>query len=333
MAVAGQSNVARLVAVLRRNAWQAVPTVIGIIVLNFILMELVPGDAADVIAAESGSATAESMAQLRRHFGLDLPMLERLGSYLAGIAHFDLGISPRHNTPVATLILDRLGNTLLLMGTALGIAVFIGVLLGVLMSVHAGRWQDKILSVLALLLYSTPTFWLGLMAIVLFSVKLGWLPTGGSETIGADLTGWAGVTDRLRHLLLPAIATSGFFIAIFSRLTRASMLEISRQDYVRTAESKGLAPSRIIFGHVLRNALIPVTTVAGMHFGALLGGATVIETVFSWPGLGRLALESELARDYSVLLGILFLSSLLVILANMLVDLVQAWLDPRIQVR
>ena len=327
------SNLGRIGAVLRRNAWQAVPTVLGIIVLNFILMELVPGDAADVIAAESGAATAESMAQLRSHFGLDLPMLQRLGSYLLNIVQLDLGVSPRHNTPVASLIFDRLGNTLLLMGTALGIAVLSGVLLGVLMSVHAGKWQDRVLSVLALLLYSTPTFWLGLMAIVLFAGELGWVPTGGNHTIGADLAGWASVTDQLRHLFLPALATSGFFVAIFSRLTRSSMLEVNRQDYVRTAQSKGLSPTAVTFRHVLRNALIPVTTVAGMHFGALLGGATVIETVFSWPGLGRLALESVLARDYAVLLGILFLSSLLVIVVNMLVDLLQAWLDPRIQVR
>ncbi|MDR2128224.1 MAG: ABC transporter permease [Burkholderiaceae bacterium] len=333
MSQQGQSNFVRIVGVLRRNAWQAIPTILGIIILNFILMELVPGDAADVIAAESGAATEESMAQLRSHFGLDLPMLKRLGNYLLNIAQFDLGLSPRHNTSVATLIFDRLGNTLLLMGTALGVAVLTGALLGVLMSARAGKWQDKILSVLALLLYSTPAFWLGLMAIVLFSVQLGWFPTGGSHTIGAALTGWDLLTDKLRHLFLPAIAASGFYIAIFSRLTRASMLEVNRQDYVRTAESKGLSPARITFGHVLRNALIPVTTVAGMHFGALLGGATVIETVFSWPGLGRLALESVLARDYSVLLGILFLSSLLVIAANMLVDLLQAWLDPRIQVR
>lgn len=333
MSVFRRHGLARIAGVLRRNAWQAVPTVIGIVALNFVLLELVPGDAADVIAAESGSATEEGMAQLRRHFGLDLPMLERLWRYLTGIAQFDLGMSPRHNTPVAQLILDRLGNTLLLMGTALGIAVCAGVLLGVLMSARAGKWQDRLLSVVALLLYSTPSFWLGLMAIVLFSVKLGWLPTGGSHTIGAGLSGWAAFVDGARHLVLPALATSGFFIAIFARLTRASMLEVSRQDYVRTAESKGLGPGAVTFRHVLRNALIPVTTVAGMHFGALLGGATVIETVFSWPGLGRLALESVLARDYAVLLGILFLSSLLVIVANMLVDLLQAWLDPRIRLR
>ena len=244
MSVFRRHGLARIAGVLRRNAWQAVPTVIGIVALNFVLLELVPGDAADVIAAESGSATEEGMAQLRRHFGLDLPMLERLWRYLTGIAQFDLGMSPRHNAPVAQLILDRLGNTLLLMGTALGIAVCAGVLLGVLMSARAGKWQDRLLSVVALLLYSTPSFWLGLMAIVLFSVKLGWLPTGGSYTIGAGLTGWAAFVDGARHLVLPALATSGFFIAIFARLTRASMLEVSRQDYVRTAESRAWGRAR-----------------------------------------------------------------------------------------
>ena len=152
-------------------------------------------------------------------------------------------------------------------------------------------------------------------------------------TIGAGLTGWAYFVDLIRHLTLPAIAMAGFFIAIFSRLTRSSMLEVSRQDFVRTAQAKGVGPIALTLRHVLRNALIPVTTVAGMHFGTLLGGAVVIEVVFSWPGLGRLALESVLARDYSVLMGILFFSSLMVIVMNVLVDLLHAWLDPRIQAR
>lgn len=318
---------------LQRTAWQAVPTVLGVVVLNFFLLQLVPGDAADVIAAESGSATAETMAQLRTHFGLDLPLLDRLLAYLNNLAHFHLGTSPRHNQPVLDLIGGRLGSTLLLMVTALGMALAMGVLLGTIMATWVGKWQDRSLSVLALLLYSTPGFWLGLMAIVLFSVKLGWLPTGGNLTIGAGLTGWALVKDAARHLVLPSLAMAGFFVAIFSRLTRAAMLEVSHQDFVRTATAKGLTPVAITLRHVLRNALIPVTTVAGMHFGTLLGGAIVVESVFSWPGLGRLALESVLARDYNVLLGILLLSSLMVIVANMLVDLLHAWLDPRIQVR
>ncbi|WP_373790353.1 ABC transporter permease, partial [Achromobacter insuavis] len=197
----------------------------------------------------------------------------------------------------------------------------------------AGRWLDRVLSLAALLLYSTPGFWLGLMAIILLSVKLGWLPPGGVSTIGSGATGWAYALDVARHLVLPTLALTGFYVAIFARLTRASMLEVNRQDFVRTAHAKGLTPRAVALRHVLRNALIPVTTVAGLNVGTLLGGAVVVETVFSWPGLGRLAYESVMARDYVVLLGILVLSSLLVILANIIVDLLQTLLDPRIRVR
>ena len=307
--------------------------VIGVVILNFLLLQLVPGDAADVIAAESGSATAESMQQLRQHFGLDVPMWHQLGNYLNQLLHFSLGQSPRYNLPVTTLIGDRIGNTLLLMVTSLLLALALGIALGTVMATQVGRWPDRVLSVLALLLYSTPSFWLGLMAIVLFSVHLGWLPAGGNTTIGGQATGLAALLDTARHLVLPALAMGGFYIAIFSRLTRAAILEVSRLDFIRTATAKGLSPNVVTIKHVLRNALIPVTTVAGMHFGTLLGGALVVETVFNWPGLGRLAFDSVMARDFNVLLGILLLSSMLVILANMLVDLLQAGLDPRIQTR
>ena len=307
--------------------------VIGVVILNFLLLQLVPGDAADVIAAESGSATAESMQQLRQHFGLDVPMWHQLGNYLNQLLHFSLGQSPRYNLPVTTLIGDRIGNTLLLMVTSLLLALALGIALGTVMATQVGRWPDRVLSVLALLLYSTPSFWLGLMAIVLFSVHLGWLPAGGNTTIGGQATGLAALLDTARHLVLPALAMGGFYIAIFSRLTRAAILEVSRLDFIRTATAKGLSPNAVTIKHVLRNALIPVTTVAGMHFGTLLGGALVVETVFNWPGLGRLAFDSVMARDFNVLLGILLLSSMLVVLANMLVDLLQAWLDPRIQTR
>ena len=307
--------------------------VIGVVILNFLLLQLVPGDAADVIAAESGSATAESMQQLRQHFGLDVPMWHQLGNYLNQLLHFSLGQSPRYNLPVTTLIGDRIGNTLLLMVTSLLLALALGIALGTVMATQVGRWPDRVLSVLALLLYSTPSFWLGLMAIVLFSVHLGWLPAGGNTTIGGQATGLAALLDTARHLVLPALAMGGFYIAIFSRLTRAAILEVSRLDFIRTATAKGLSPNTVTIKHVLRNALIPVTTVAGMHFGTLLGGALVVETVFNWPGLGRLAFDSVMARDFNVLLGILLLSSMLVILANMLVDLLQAGLDPRIQTR
>lgn len=323
----------RLRGSLYKGLWQAVPTVIGIVIINFLLLQLMPGDAVDVLAAEAGAATQETMQNLRAHFGLDVSVAQQLWNYLNNLLHFNLGVSPRHNMPVTTLIGMRFSSTLLLMATALFAAFIAGVIAGAIMAFWAGRWPDRILSVLVLILYSTPSFWLGLMAIVLFSVKLGWFPSGGNITIGAGLEGMAYLADMLRHLTLPAMAMAGFFIAIFSRLTRSSMLEVSRQDFVRTAEAKGVAPVALVFRHILRNALIPVTTVAGMHFGTLLGGAVVIEVVFSWPGLGRLALESVLARDYSVLMGILFFSSLMVIVMNILVDLLHAWLDPRIQSR
>jgi peptide/nickel transport system permease protein len=320
----------RIATTLRRAALHAGPTVLGIIVLDFLFLQLMPGDAADVMATEAGSATEESMAALRHQFGLDQPVLTQLLSFLNHLAHLDLGFSPRFNTPVLDLILQRLPGTLLLMVTALGFALLLGTLLGSVMAAWAGKWPDRLLSVVVLLLYSMPGFWVGLMAIVLFSVKLDWLPNDGNETIGANLTGLAFVGDRLAHLVLPALALASFFVAVYARLVRTSMLEVQRQDFMRTAHAKGLSPFLIQLRHALRNALIPVTTVAGMHLGNLLGGAVVVETLFGWPGMGRLALEAVLARDFSVLLGVLLLSSLLVIIANVLIDLLHAWLDPRI---
>jgi len=307
--------------------------VIGIVILNFFLLQLAPGDAADVMAGESGSATEETMQMLRQRFGLDLPVLEQLFVYLTGLAQGSLGFSPRYNLPVATLIGQRLPGTLLLMALALSLALVIGVAVGSIMALNAGRWIDRVLSVASLVFYSVPGFWIGLMLIVLFSVTLGWLPSGGAETIGAGLTGPSAVLDRLRHMVLPATSLALFYVAIYARLTRAAVLEVASQDFIRTASAKGLSPVTIAVRHVLRNALLPVTTLAGMHFGGILGGAVVVETVYSWPGLGRLAFEAVMRRDFNVLLGVLLLSSLLVIFVNMVVDLVQAWLDPRIEVR
>jgi peptide/nickel transport system permease protein len=321
---------ARWQTILRRTAWQALPTVVGIVILNFFLLKLMPGDAADVIAGEAGSATQETMVMLRAKFGLDQPVLVQLWTYLKHLAHFSLGYSPRYDMPVMQLILSRLPNTLLLMGVALSLALMVGVALGAVMAHWAGKWPDRVLSVLALLFYSTPGFWIGLLAIILFAVQLGWLPSGGNVTVGANLHGFAAFVDAAKHVLLPAATLATFFVAIYARITRAAMIEVQRLDFVRTAQAKGLHPWRVTVRHVLRNALMPLTTLVGLHFGTLLGGAAVTETVFSWPGLGRLALDAVLARDFSVLLGVLLLSSLLVILANVLVDLLQAWLDPRV---
>jgi len=323
----------RVLRALRRTAIQAIPTVIGIVIIDFFLLRLAPGDAADVLAGESGAATQETMAALRARFGLDLPALEQLMGYLNNLAHFSLGFSPRYNMPVAALIGQRLPNTLILMAVALAVALSLGIAGGALMATFVGRWTDRVLSVIVLLFYSIPGFWIGLMLIVLFAVRLGWLPSGGAETIGSGLTGYALLLDRARYMILPACSLALFYVAVYARLTRGAMLEAQSQDYVRTARAKGLSPWAVSVRHVLRNALLPVTTMAGLHLGGLMGGAVVVETVYSWPGLGRLAYEAVMGRDFNVLLGILLLSSLLVIAANAAVDLVQAWLDPRIEVR
>ena len=306
---------------------------IGIIVLCFFLLQLVPGNAADVLAAQNGSATEQSMAALQHRLGLDQPMLAQLATYLVRLAHLDLGYSAQFAMPVSQLILERLPNTLLLMLSALGTALVVGILAGWVMAIFAGRWPDRLLQVVVLLFYSTPGFWIGLMAIVLFSVKLGWLPSNGSMTVGKQLSGLHLLADRASYLVLPSLALSSFFVAVYARLTRATMLEMQGQDFMRTAAAKGLHPIRVQLRHALRNALIPVTTVAGIHLGNLLGGAVVVETVFGWPGLGRLALDAVVARDFNVLLGVLLMSSFVVMVANAGMDLLQAWLDPRVQAR
>ena len=256
----------------------------------------------------------------------------QLYEYVANIVQLNLGYSFRHNMPVFNLIVDRLPATLWLMLSAISLAIGLGILLGVTSARFVNTTIDRVSSVLALLCYSTPVFWIGLMMIVLFSVKLGWLPSGGFETIGAEHAGIERLLDILEHTLMPALSLSLFYLAVYARLMRASMLEVYRLDFVTTAHAKGLSPTRVAFKHVLRNALLPVVTMAGLHLGALLGGAVVVEVVFSWPGIGRLAFDAILQRDFNLLLSVLVLSSVLVILANLAVDLIYAWLDPRIEI-
>ncbi len=318
---------------LARGVWRplarTLPTVAGVVLLNFVLLQLVPGDAVDAMVAEAGSASAETTALLRHRFGLDQSSLAQLGDYVGHLLHLSLGYSPRYDMPVLDLILTRLPNTLLLMSLALFVSLAVGIAFGTVMATWARRWPDRVLSSIAFVLYSTPGFWIGLVSIVLFAVHLGWLPSGGDATAGSELAGLARLRDRLQHAVLPACALASFYIAVYARLTRAAMLEVQTQDHVRTARAKGVGPWRLTLRHVLRNALVPVTSVAGTHLGGLLGGAAVAETVFSWPGIGRLTLEAVGAREYRVLLGVLLLSSLLVIVGNLLVDLLHARLDPR----
>jgi len=316
-----------------RRLLQAVPTVLVIVAMNFLLLQLAPGDAADVLAGEAGSATPEFMAQLRLKFGLDQPLGVQLLLYMKQIVSFDLGYSFRHDMPVAQLILARLGPTLLLMLTVFLLSVLAGALLGSLAARNLNRWQDNMISILTVLAYATPVFWAGLMLIVTFSIKLGWFPTSGMQQVAAFHEGWARWRDIAHHLVLPALTLTMFYLALYTRLMRASVLEQFSMDYVVTARAKGLTEQQIARRHVMRNALMPVVTMAGVQAGALLGGAVVVETVFAWPGLGLLAYESLFARDLNLLLGIFFVSTCLVVLVNLLVDLAYSMLDPRIERR
>jgi peptide/nickel transport system permease protein len=322
----------RLRYVARRLA-QAVPILLGIAVMNFLLLQLAPGDAATVLAGEAGSATPEYMAMLRQRFGLDQPVSLQLLYYVKQVLLLDLGFSFRHNMSVLDLILERLGPTLLLMGTTLVLSVGLGMLLGVAAARRVGSWRDSLISILAIVSYATPLFWVGLMLIVVFSLKLDWLPATGMESVAMFYEGWERVVDVTRHLVLPAVTLSLFYMALYTRLMRAAVLEQSGLDYVTTARAKGLTDRHITVRHVVRNAVLPVVTMAGIQTGNLLGGSVVVESVFGWPGLGLLAFQSLFARDFNLLLGIFFVSACLVVLVNLLVDLSYTFLDPRIEAR
>ena len=290
------------------------------------------GDAVDVLAGEAGSATPEYMAELRAKFGLDQPLPVQLLVYLKNIISLDLGYSFRHDMPVSVLIVDRFLPTLLLMVSTIILAVLFGILLGLLAAINLNTWKDAVISVFALITYATPLFWVGLMMIVVFSINLRWFPTSGMENIAAFYEGFDRFVDITHHLVLPTITLSLFYLALYTRLMRASMLEQYGQDYVVTARAKGLPERRITFGHVLRNALLPVVTMAGVQVGALIGGSVIVESVFAWPGLGMLAFESLFARDLNLLLGIFLISSVLVVVVNLIVDVIYCFLDPRIEV-
>lgn len=321
----------RLTRSLGHRLLLAIPVVLGIVILNFFLIHLAPGDAASVLAGESGAATPEYMEQLRHKFGLDRPLPAQFGAYLLSILHLDLGYSFRNDSPVSSLILDRLWPTALLMLTAFVTALVLGTLLGLVAATGRNSWRDAAISLVSLVAYATPGFWLGLMMIVVFAIRLGWLPTSGFDTVGADNEGLDEVVDVARHLVMPAAALSMFYLAVYARVMRASVLEQVDQDYVTTARAKGQTEARVMTGHVLRNALLPVVTMAGVQAGNLIGGSIVVETVFGWPGVGTLAFNALQSRDLNLLLGIFFVSACLVVLINVAVDLVYVCLDPRIE--
>ena len=311
---------------------KGVVVLLAIAVLNFALIRAAPGDPATVMAGEAGAADEVFVQQLRERFGLDRPMIEQLGLYLKGIVTFDLGFSYRQGRSVASLIGERLPATLLLTGSAFVISLLFGTALGALAARRAGTWSDTAITTTALLFYATPLFWIALMSQIVFSLKLGLVPNVGYETIGAGYTGVARVLDILHHLILPALTLGLFFTALYARMMRASMLETAGADYVRTARAKGVAPGLVTRRHIARNAILPVVTLAGLQAGQIVGGAILTETVFAWPGIGRLMFEALAQRDYQVLLGVFFVSSAMVVLFNLITDMVYRVVDPRIQV-
>lgn len=320
----------RILSLAGRRLAASIPTLILILIGVFLLLQLAPGDTVDAMLAQMGGGDAQTARELRKFYGLDVSVAAQLGNYLWRLVRFDLGFSAIYGKPVATVIAERLPATLLLMISALSFAFFFGLILGVIAARGVNKWPDTLISTLGLVFYATPSFWFGLMAIVVFSIYLQWLPAGGFEEVALGLTGFARTLDIARHLLLPTLTLGLIFLAIYLRIMRASMLEVLTLDFVRTARAKGLDETRVVARHVLRNALLPMVTLIGLQAGTMLGGSVVVESVFSLPGLGRLAYESVVQRDLNTLLGIIFVSALLVITVNFIVDLTYARLDPRI---
>jgi peptide/nickel transport system permease protein len=316
-----------------KRAGKAFFVVIGVVVFNFLLIHLAPGDPASVIAGESGAGDAQFLAQLRQQFGLDQPLYVQLWLYMKGVLTLDLGFSYRNNLPVSTLILERLPATLLLSASAFIFSLLLGVLLGVMAAVRRGKLTDTFIMSGALFFYATPLFWVSLMAILVFSIQLDWLPPFGMETVGGGLSGLARAWDIAQHMVLPVATLGLFFTAIYTRLTRASMLEVASLDFVKTARAKGVPARQVTTRHVLRNALLPVFTFAGIQAGQILGGAVLTETVFAWPGIGRLMFDALVQRDYPVLLGVFLVTSVMVVVVNLLTDALYRLVDPRIEMK
>lgn len=309
---------------------KAIVVITGVVILSFLLIKLAPGDPAAILAGEAGADDPQYLENLRVQFGLDRPVPVQLWNYLSDVATGDLGYSYRNQVSVLSLILDRLPATLLLTGAAFVFSLVTGVLFGVLAARYRGTVLDSLITTAALLFYATPIFWIALMSVLLFSIKLGWLPPFDMETIGAGYTGWRRALDIAHHMVLPTVTLGLFYSAIYARLTRASMLEVMGLDFVKTARAKGVPRRRIIRRHVLRNAVLPVFTFASMQAGQLVGGAIIIETVFAWPGIGRLMFDALLQRDYPVLMGVFLITAIVVVVVNFIADLLYRIVDPRI---
>jgi len=307
---------------------QLVPLVLLVILLNFALIHLAPGDVTSLLAGET--ADPIYLAQVRERYGLDRPFHEQLARYFAQVLSGDLGRSYRSHAPVLDEILERVPATLLLVGTSLALSVTIGTAIGATIARKPGSWLDTLVSTISVSLFSVPVFWLGLMLVLYFAVSHRWLPSSGMATAGGPREGFARLADVATHMVLPVIALSTVWIGQYVRLARTAVLDVLSETYITTVRAIGFPESRIVRHDALRNALLPVVTVFGLQLGLVLTGAVLTETVFSWPGLGRLIYEAILARDTPIVIGAFVLMSFTVALAALVTDLIYAALDPRV---
>lgn len=309
-----------------------VPLLLGAVTIVFVLVHMAPGNPVDYIIGESG-ADKEMIARLTAEMGLDRPLYVQLLRYLGQVATGNLGYSFVSNMPVLELILDRLPATLLLMASQLVFSISLGVGLGVLSARRPNSLLDNSITVFSLASFAVPVFWLGQLLILGFGYYLDWLPIQGMVDLRAGYAGFDLVLDVARHMVLPVLTLTLYNLALILRLTRGSMLEVVGQEYVKVARAKGLSENTVMIKHALRNALLPVVTVVGLEFRALIAGAVLTETVFAWPGLGRLTFDAIHARDYPLLMGMFIFISVLVAVGNLVTDLLYALLDPRIRYR
>jgi peptide/nickel transport system permease protein len=319
---------------LRFLFWRLIKSIVillAVMVLNFTILRLAPGDPALVLAGEQGAADVAFVDQIRADFGLNRSIPVQLGLYIRSLATFDLGVSFRERRPIVKIIGERLPATLLLTLAALTVSLLIGIPLGAVAARRPDRALDIALTTLSTAFFAMPLFWTGLLAILVFSVWLKWLPSYGMFTVGDTGDGLAALLDVTMHLILPALTLALFYLAIYLRVTRAAVLDVIGSDFVRTARALGLPAGRIWRQHILRNALLPVITFASLQAGHMIGGSVIIETVFAWPGIGRLAFDALLQRDYNLLLSIFFVSTILVMSFNLLADALYAFIDPRIE--
>ena len=305
--------------------------IIAVIVLNFFLLQAAPGDVVDAMLAEAGGGDPELAAKLRASYGLDQPVFIQMLKYLGQVLKGDLGYSFYYDESVAALILGHLPTTLMLTLSALVIAVVLGTLFGVYAAIKPKGFFSNFVTVFSLFGYATPVFWLGMIILLVFALYIPIFPAYGIRSIPEPEHWFDRILDIINHLVLPTFTLAILYLANYSRISRASMLDVLGADYIRTARTKGLSEPKVIFKHALKNAALPVVTLAGLQLGQVFSGAVLVETVFSLPGVGPLLYESIVRRDYPVILGVLFGAATTTIIANIITDLIYQRMDPRIQ--